>query len=135
LRKEGYRPNEIAVLHRKKHGPANYRSHLSSAKAPGVKLPLRDDTDVSDAVQFTTIHACKGLEYRAVFIVQAQELFQIPSGTPREAQSKFMADELRLLYVAMTRARERLYITYQSKLPPPIEALQEHLRIAREKQE
>ncbi len=74
------------------------------------------------------MHSAKGLEYRAVFIVQAQMLFDQPDQPIRfDERPRFLADELRLLYVAMTRARELLYITHQNRLPDPINALQHHL--------
>ena len=62
-----------------------------------------------DAVQLMTIHAAKGLEFEVVFITGVEEgLF------PHE--NSLMADggleeERRLMYVAITRARERLYIS------------------------
>ncbi|MGO3870931.1 UvrD-helicase domain-containing protein [Alcaligenes sp. SORT26] len=62
-----------------------------------------------DAIQLMTIHAAKGLEFDAVFITGLEEgLF------PHE-NSLFdpggIEEERRLMYVAITRARQRLYIT------------------------
>jgi DNA helicase II / ATP-dependent DNA helicase PcrA len=63
-----------------------------------------------DAVQLMTVHASKGLEFDAVFITGLEEgLF------PHEnAQSDHdgLEEERRLMYVAMTRARKRLYLTH-----------------------
>ncbi len=63
-----------------------------------------------DAVQLMTVHASKGLEFDAVFITGLEEgLF------PHEnAQSDFdgLEEERRLMYVAMTRARKRLYLSH-----------------------
>ncbi len=63
-----------------------------------------------DAVQLMTVHASKGLEFDAVFITGLEEgLF------PNErAMSDFegLEEERRLMYVAITRARKRLYLSH-----------------------
>jgi DNA helicase-2/ATP-dependent DNA helicase PcrA len=63
-----------------------------------------------DAVQLMTVHAAKGLEFDAVFITGLEEgLF------PHEnALSDFdgLEEERRLMYVAITRARRRLYLSH-----------------------
>jgi len=64
----------------------------------------------ADAIQLMTVHAAKGLEFDAVFITGIEEgLF------PHE-QSLSSADgveeERRLMYVAITRARKRLYLSF-----------------------
>jgi DNA helicase-2/ATP-dependent DNA helicase PcrA len=63
-----------------------------------------------DAVQLMTVHASKGLEFDAVFITGLEEgLF------PHEnAMNDYdgLEEERRLMYVAITRARKRLYISH-----------------------
>ena len=63
-----------------------------------------------DAIQLMTVHASKGLEFQAVFITGLEEgLF------PHEnAQSSpdGLEEERRLMYVAITRARQRLYLSH-----------------------
>ena len=63
-----------------------------------------------DAVQLMTVHASKGLEFDAVFITGLEEgLF------PNEnAMNDFdgLEEERRLMYVAITRARKRLYLSH-----------------------
>ncbi|MBP3192389.1 ATP-dependent helicase [Natronogracilivirga saccharolytica] len=58
----------------------------------------------------TTIHSAKGLEWDTVFIIQCLDGV-LPSGYAVENASA-LDEELRLLYVACTRARERLFISY-----------------------
>ncbi len=62
-----------------------------------------------DAAVMMTMHAAKGLEFPVVFIVGAEEgLF--PSSLSI-GESEEMEEERRLCYVAITRAKEKLYIT------------------------
>jgi len=68
-----------------------------------------------DAVQLMTVHAAKGLEFHAVFITGLEEgLF------PHEqsfSENSGLEEERRLMYVAITRARRRLYLTHaQSRM-------------------
>lgn len=58
----------------------------------------------------STIHSAKGLEWRVVFIIQCLDGV-IPSGYAIDDPDQ-LDEELRLLYVASTRAREQLYFTY-----------------------
>jgi DNA helicase II / ATP-dependent DNA helicase PcrA len=59
----------------------------------------------ADAITLLTIHAAKGLEFPVVFLLGAEE-DMLPS------KRGDVAEERRLFYVAVTRARERLEITY-----------------------
>ncbi|XP_062163187.1 ATP-dependent DNA helicase SRS2-like protein At4g25120 [Alnus glutinosa] len=68
-----------------------------------------------NSVTLTTIHQSKGLEWDVVFIVKANES-EIPllhefNGVAKENGTS-IEEERRLLYVAMTRARKRLFILY-----------------------
>ena len=63
-----------------------------------------------DAVQLMTVHASKGLEFDAVFVTGLEEgLF------PNEksmSDVEGLEEERRLMYVAITRARKRLYLSH-----------------------
>ncbi len=72
---------------------------------------LTDTDNVTDDnyVRLATVHAVKGLEFKVVFIVGLeQETF--PSGL--SIKEGKMEEERRLMYVAITRAMERLTLTY-----------------------
>ena len=68
-----------------------------------------DEMDESDYVTVATIHSVKGLEFKAVFIVGMEENIMPVSRAAYD--DKELEEERRLLYVAITRARERLYFT------------------------
>ncbi len=68
-----------------------------------------------DAVQLMTVHASKGLEFDAVFIVGLEEgLFPHENALSDKGG---LEEERRLMYVAITRARKRLYLSHaQSRM-------------------
>ncbi|MDF2541265.1 MAG: hypothetical protein K0S47_983 [Herbinix sp.] len=77
-----------------------------------LKQQLEDKKDKNtDSITIATMHSSKGLEYEAVFIVDANEGI-----TPHKKAvlGPDLEEERRLFYVAMTRAKEHLYI-YSSK--------------------
>ena len=70
-----------------------------------------DDDDSGDVVKLMTMHQSKGLEFPVVFVYNAFE-----GGIPcyracKEETSEGIEEERRLMYVACTRAKNRLYIT------------------------
>ena len=69
--------------------------------------------DTTSAVTLMTIHSAKGLEFDVVFLVGMEEgLF--PSKRSIDEDSE-VEEERRLYYVAITRARQKLYITHSTK--------------------
>ncbi len=67
-------------------------------------------SDEVDAVTLMTLHSAKGLEYPVVFLTGLEEGL-LPHSRSMESPSE-VAEERRLLYVGMTRAERRLYLTY-----------------------
>ena len=75
------------------------------------------DTGKFDKVQIMTMHASKGLEYKNVFVVNLHEKYPMLNKANYEKLDKndlagiqVIEEERRLLYVAMTRAKERLFV-------------------------
>jgi DNA helicase-2/ATP-dependent DNA helicase PcrA len=66
--------------------------------------------DGQDAVQLMTVHSAKGLEFFAVFITGLEEgLFPHENSL---TEQDGLEEERRLMYVAITRARRRLYLSF-----------------------
>lgn len=69
-----------------------------------------DDQNDPDVVKLMSIHAAKGLEFDCVFVVGVEEnLF--PNAISMQSREE-LEEERRLFYVAITRARKHLWVTY-----------------------
>ncbi|MBI9075666.1 MAG: UvrD-helicase domain-containing protein [Desulfatibacillum sp.] len=77
---------------------------------------LASDADTlapeADRVSLMTMHAAKGLEFRGVFVAGCEDGL-IPHA--REGKESDPEEELRLFYVALTRAQRRLWLTYAKR--------------------
>ncbi|MEI2710851.1 MAG: ATP-dependent helicase [Chitinophagaceae bacterium] len=69
-----------------------------------------DDKENSDAVKLMTIHAAKGLEFECVFVGGVEETL-FPNAMSINTREE-LEEERRLFYVAVTRAKQKLWITY-----------------------
>ena len=76
------------------------------ASVEGMYKKNSDD----EALTISTIHSAKGLEWDTVFIIGAVD-GRFPSAYSFNSEEE-MDEELRLMYVAATRAKNNLYITY-----------------------
>ena len=79
--------------------------YLHSVSVIGNDEKNDDDT----AVNLMTMHASKGLEFKVVFLAGVEDNI-IPSKRALEEDERNIDEERRLFYVAITRAREKLYI-------------------------
>jgi DNA helicase-2/ATP-dependent DNA helicase PcrA len=92
--------SELALLSTERYGAPQPLS--------GEDVVMGDDED--ELLTLTSVHQAKGLEWRAVFIIWAADgKFPSPRSL-RDAEGE--EEERRLWYVAVTRARDQLYITY-----------------------
>jgi DNA helicase-2/ATP-dependent DNA helicase PcrA len=94
----------------------NYRS-LDSFLADMAIEPIIDsvtdigETDKEDEfLTLSTIHSAKGLEWHSVFVIHAVEGY-FPSVRAAESLES-LEEERRLMYVASTRAKQNLFVTY-----------------------
>jgi DNA helicase-2/ATP-dependent DNA helicase PcrA len=72
--------------------------------------PALDQTADNEAVNLSSVHQAKGLEYHAVFVIWLTD-GMFPSTRSLESRDA-IEEERRLFYVAITRARDELYLTY-----------------------
>ena len=75
-----------------------------------ITLLTRDDDDEGGQVALMTIHSAKGLEFPVVFIAGVEEGL-LPHERSIEEGEENIEEERRLFYVAVTRARQKLFIT------------------------
>lgn len=87
----------------------NYNSTLSDYLNSITLSSDTDDINSDDAVTIATIHAVKGLEFPCVFVSGLDETI-LPIARSQNNEDE-MEEERRLMYVAITRAKERLYLT------------------------
>lgn len=71
-----------------------------------------DNAESLDQVQLMTVHASKGLEFDTVFLTGLEEGLFPHAARDGEDANKAISEERRLMYVAMTRAKKRLRISY-----------------------
>lgn len=68
------------------------------------------ETETTDSVKMMTIHAAKGLEFKAVYVVGMEE--NLFPGAQSLYSLEDLEEERRLFYVAVTRAEQKLFLTY-----------------------
>jgi superfamily I DNA/RNA helicase len=108
--KLNFLPSQICCMSRVPY----IRDHiLESLAVSGVKAVhyRADGVGGGDAVLVSTLHSAKGHEFRAVFILGLYE-GALPQYTATDDED--VETEAALLYVAMTRAKELLYLSYST---------------------
>ena len=82
-------------------------THIEEYSEELKRQSQQKETD-PEAITFMTMHGSKGLEFDLVFIIGANETIT-PYKRRRQRRSE---EERRMFYVAMTRARKKLIISY-----------------------
>jgi len=88
---------------------ADDEARLREQVALSTEADFRDAR--ADRVSLLTMHAAKGLEFPVVFVVGLEQGLMPFAWGDAMADAGALAEERRLLYVAMTRARDRLFLT------------------------
>src|SRR5687767_5182889 len=102
----GEAPEDVAPV------PGTYQQQVLAAFLSHASLEAgeHEASAGQDALQLMTVHSAKGLEFNAVFISGLEEgLFPHDNSMLEDGG---IEEERRLMYVAITRARKRLYISY-----------------------
>lgn len=119
---DGLAPEAIAVFGRTRKLADQIAQRLQTASLAVQRLS--DDKSSPDGcVNVGTMHRAKGLEFKAVLLVGCND-WQLPnrgvirSATDPQDRDEAIERERRLLYVAMTRARDELVVTWRGKPSP-----------------
>lgn len=132
MERSGYRDNLIANIEKDPDNrnrldniaelKTNIVHYMEAAEEPSLQGFLEETSlltdidrfdDDADAVTLMTVHSSKGLEFPRVFIVGCEEAL-FPSSRSVDTREG-IEEERRLAYVAITRAKENLFMTYASQ--------------------
>lgn len=112
LHEKGVAWKDMAVLYRMNYQGERIANHFASAKLPfslfGKGVGKRKFDPAEDSIKLITFHSSKGLEFPVVFIPFLEAMPHMKDDVPGEAK---------LLYVAMTRAMDRLILTHHGDSP------------------
>lgn len=103
--------------------------YLEALRAVGESLEAPEITQGQDAVRLMTVHAAKGLEFPVLFLPRLTERDFAPKASPKwesifplvwhhdlafrsDFEAMMSEEERRLFYVALTRAQERLFLSW-----------------------
>lgn len=113
LVKDGVAPRDIAVLVR-----TNRYSQGLGDRFEAVDIPIRQAYQRTNAVCVGTMHVTKGMEFRHVFVLGVgDEEMPYLHHAPREEseRARVVEAERRLLFTAMTRARDGLHLSWSGE--------------------
>jgi len=103
--------NQLAIFSRNFESASDFLGQLSLMTSVEMESssanPLRND----EYVRLSTVHQAKGLEWPVVFIIGAAD-GMFPSAKSLDSETSAEEEERRLFYVAVTRAKDELYILY-----------------------
>ena len=128
LTAEGFAPRDIAIFCRSETR-LKERAEPALQQCGLVGHYLSDDAPPTDAhVSLGSMHRAKGLEFKVVIVMGCDEDMLPRASVLNEFvdeadRAVFIEQERQLLYVACTRARERLLVTYSGKSSQFLEAV------------
>jgi len=101
--------NQLAAFARQFKDVHEFLSQLALISNVDAE-PALDQSGDNEAVNLSSVHQAKGLEYHTVFVIWLTD-GMFPSTRSLETRDA-IEEERRLFYVAITRARDELYLTY-----------------------
>lgn len=112
--KHKYKLNDIVIIQRRKNQLKEVQKYLQKEGIPTSIFQSNEEFDfLEEAVKLVTMHSIKGLEFKVVIMIGLNSNI-IPSlSRVRDLDDAKMLEsrERKLMYVGMTRATERLYMT------------------------
>lgn len=100
--------NSMLLLEKENNAPVNIAEYLQEI---ALYTDLDADTVQQDKVRLMTIHISKGLEFPYVFLCGFTEGVLPSALSIKERRKRAIEEERRLMYVAVTRAEKRFYMT------------------------
>ena len=118
LVKQGFPKKHLLLLHIDGTGVKRLIQAIEDRLGKGAAIDAKD-TFPGDYVRVTTINAGAGLESQIVFLVGLKQLFEEEQSLrlSDEERESLIRDNSRKLYMAATRAGQRLVLTYSGELP------------------
>src|SRR5256714_331549 len=101
--------NQLAAFARQFKDLNEFLSQLALISNVDAEASLNQSAD-REAVNLSTVHQAKGLEFHTVFVIWLTD-GMFPSSRSLDTRDA-LEEERRLFYVAITRARDELYLTY-----------------------
>ncbi len=108
---------------------SDFLAAVQTMREHGVHIPVEAIDAQSNAVQLSTVHKAKGQEWRYVFVVglvdgvwgntRSRDMIPLPDGILKNtdfSKKERNEDDRRLLYVAITRAKEQLFLSYPQEV-------------------
>ena len=100
----------LTALAHKYHDLTEFLADLTLEPPESSAAGLEPETEKEDHLVLSTIHSAKGLEWHTVFVISLSE-GRFPSAYAVHSEEE-LEEERRLFYVAVTRARENLFLSY-----------------------
>lgn len=107
----------------------DFLSQIEVYKDHKIKIQSKDLIANKDAVYLSTVHSAKGMEWEHVFLINLVDKkwgnqrdnnkIKLPSGIIKNtdlSEKERNEDDRRLFYVALTRAKKQIYISYPEKI-------------------
>lgn len=115
---QGYPRNHLLLLHANWHGAKTLIEAINQRLGPNVAIDPKD-TYPGDYVRVTTLNAGAGLESPIVFLIGLREQFEEEQSLrlSDEDRESLIRDNTKKVYMAVTRAGQRLVFTFVGELP------------------
>ncbi|HCK67126.1 MAG TPA: hypothetical protein DHW49_12755 [Anaerolineae bacterium] len=118
LKKHGMSLRNILILHSEWEGAKSIITSLNNHLGKGTAIDPKEDPP-GDCIRVTTLNAGTGLESPVVFLVGLNRIFEMEQSLrlSDDEIERLVLENTRKIYMAATRAGQRLIITYVGEIP------------------